>query len=163
MWGVFPPGGVFTLISFFPRVWGVSLKKRAFTLMSVFPTRVGCFQSPSLLRLRISLPTRVWGCFKGSSPLLRLFLPVFPRVGCFKLLMVRASDLEGLPHACGGVSIIELRVWNIFVFPACGGVSFQLRGHGGTTISLPRVGVFNQIIFDHWQSLPHACGGVSHR
>ncbi len=170
-----------------PRVWGCF---RATEFCShatgVFPTCVGVFLAQAADNLKDkSLPhvcggvstsvlplitrgrssPRVWGCFLGMVSNLRC-CNVFPTcVGVFPERDHIIPLCDGLPHVCGGVSVIRPcrrlktrsspRVWGCFhcrleytqhrcVFPTCVGV-FPLSTRFATA----------QVC------LPHVCGGVS--
>ncbi len=108
---------------------------------------------------------RLWGCFRlivGRKTHCNVFptpVGVFPTTSRW---LVRAL---GLPHACGGVSVLPLsrtrakasspRLWGCFSSPRC-------RSRSRIVFPTP-VGVF----LSRWcsplpkQRLPHACGGVS--
>ena len=108
---------------------------------------------------------RPWGCFRGYLPTVKIGR-VFPTpVGVFPTRSVQWRCVEGLPHARGGVSKVELgkpfltwsspRPWGCFLLP---------RGYACAQAVFPTpVGVFLVVLrgFSHQHRLPHARGGVS--
>ena len=134
----------------------------------------------------VSSSPRMWGCFHcpdaaGIGP------AVFPtHVGVFPIRDEVQSTAEGLPHACGGVSmrrhwhplytVSSPRMWGCFpcpamnfypalVFPTHVGVFLAEKdGGGGMIKSSPRMwGCFRKTSSLGYgvHGLPHACGGVS--
>ncbi|SVX19651.1 Domain of uncharacterised function (DUF2825) [Klebsiella pneumoniae] len=170
-----------------PRTWGCFLIEWAKTLVRiVFPTHVGVFLllfavsfAPQCLpharggvsggpygaERRVTSSPRTWGCFPGGGKRCSR-VPVFPtHVGVFLIAAGYVQKKACLPHARGGVSVVQItpqisrqsspRTWGCFcqhrqkpprlrVFPTHVGV-FPLLSTG---YSLPRC-------------LPHARGGVS--
>ena len=108
---------------------------------------------------------RMWGCFpRGPRP-----TPtegVFPtHVGVFLRRPRPLSGYRSLPHACGGVSVLDRftpiltasspRMWGCF--------SRRHSGHFGYGVFPTHVGVFLLLsrLPCELLGLPHACGGVS--
>ena len=172
-----------------PRTWGCFFHiLHIRPLGKVFPTHVGVFLpfclsssayaclpharggvSSNILhsRNRTWSSPRTWGCFCSYLLFARLGL-VFPtHVGVFPICSGLASRRMGLPHARGGVSVVDRRrgalasssprTWGCFctatqwicavaVFPTHVGVFLRLPPHCARRLSLP-----------------HARGGVSVR
>ena len=135
-----------------PRPWGcfVSIEGRAVS-KDVFPTPVGVFPNQrEYPGTRQGLPharggvsfcflpcqhmpgssPRPWGCFRGRPDVVGQG-HVFPTpVGVFPRILWRSSATPRLPHARGGVSLINPptpmlkasspRPWGCFFLPACG-------------------------------------------
>ena len=87
----------------------------------------------------------MWGCFQ-LIPIFYFFAGVFPmHVGVFLALNNILDKVDGLPHACGGVSTLLLFLkYRNMVFPMHVGVFLK----SGDSVRAA-------------QGLPHACGGVS--
>ena len=148
--------GVFPLLFFF-----------IVTLLSL-PHACGGVSNSNVTRMQ---PTEsspcLWGCFSAGHPVLGCNF-VFPMlVGVFLATFFGKKRHLRLPHACGGVSSIldflvcfELSspcLWGCF----CAAVSDTFA----RDVFPMLVGVFPcvQVRKVTGGSLPHACGGVSHR
>ncbi len=108
---------------------------------------------------------RPWGCFHcGCS--YQGFWQVFPTpVGVFPILIPRKLERLRLPHARGGVSVLEIvkilscvsspRPWGCFYY--------GIEGAGHAVVFPTPVGVFPAGTSPRWgdRGLPHARGGVS--
>ena len=129
---------------------------------------------------------RMWGCFFHARPGWTC-LPVFPtHVGVFPYVNLLGGEVEGLPHACGGVSMPAIsaltdctsspRMWGCFLLkggeiildekssPRMWGCFQKVwKGQPVDFVFPTHVGVFLivNIIYLLVVGLPHACGGVS--
>ena len=170
-----------------PRLWGCFyVLHRGRGLKRVFPTPVGVFPMSAAVESDTKgLPhacggvsdrrkscyctvwssPRLWGCFCRARPSRRRAV-VFPTpVGVFLMCGLRTSNSPGLPHACGGVSINDVKSISAGgSSPRLWGCFFRLHTTVIALLVFPTpVGVFLRLRkrFDQVHGLPHACGGVS--
>ena len=107
----------------------------------------------------------MWGCFCRPD-FTHHSGRVFPtHVGVFLLYVKLFERLEGLPHACGGVSALSTRLMSEALSSprmwGCFSTAFAV--HSSRGVFPTHVGVFpsTRLSMPFSRRLPHACGGVS--